>query len=61
MNPKVGDRICPITQTKANPKFAWTIDGKSYQFCCPPCIDEFVKLAKKSDEALPLPESFIKK
>jgi YHS domain-containing protein len=61
MNPKSGDRICPITETKANPKFAWVIDGKAYQFCCPPCIDEFLKAAKASTDALPDPESYIKK
>jgi YHS domain-containing protein len=61
MHPKAGDRICPITETKANPKFAWVIDGKSYQFCGPPCVDEFLKAAKSSTDALPDPEEFIKK
>lgn len=61
MNPKDGDRICPITETKANPKFTWVIDGKSYEFCCPPCVDEFVKMAKTSTEPLPTPDSFTKK
>jgi hypothetical protein len=61
MNPKSGDRICPITDTKANPKFAWIIDGKPYTFCCPPCIDEFLKAAKSSTDQLPEPESFTKK
>lgn len=61
MNPKVGDRICPITETKANPKFTWVVDGKSYEFCCPPCVDEFLKTAKSSEEPLSDPESFVKK
>ena len=60
MNPKEGDRICPITETKANPKFTWVIDGKPYQFCCPPCVDEFVKMAKAASEPLPEPDSFTK-
>ena len=60
MNPKPGDRICPITETKANPKFVWVVGGKSYQFCCPPCIDEFVQKAKAGGDPLPDPESFIK-
>ena len=60
MKPKPGDRICPVTLTKANPKFAWVIDGKSYEFCCPPCIDEYVKLAKESPSELKGPETFIK-
>jgi hypothetical protein len=61
MNPKTGDRICPITQTKANPNFTWIVDGKSYQFCCPPCIDEFVKKAKSSAEPIEDPASYVKK
>ena len=47
MHPKSGELICPVTQTKANPKCTWIVGGKQYQFCCPPCIDEFVKLAKE--------------
>lgn len=46
LRPKAGDRICPVTLTKANPAFTWVIDGQEYQFCCPPCVDEFVQLAK---------------
>jgi len=60
MFPKKGDRICPITLTKANPDFTWIIDGKPYQFCCPPCIDEFVKLAKEQPDELKEPDSYIK-
>lgn len=60
MNPKQGDRICPITETKANPKFSWVIGGKPYQFCCPPCVDEFLKSAKASNDPLPAPETFVK-
>jgi hypothetical protein len=60
MKPKVGDRLCPISGTKANPKFTWIIDGQPYEFCCPPCVDEFLTSAKASTEPLPAPESFIK-
>jgi YHS domain-containing protein len=60
MKPKSGDRICPVTLTKANPKFTWTIDGKPYEFCCPPCVDEFVKMAKEEPEKVELPDTFIK-
>ncbi len=61
MKPKVGDMLCPISGTKANSKFTWIIDGKPYEFCCPPCVDEFLASAKASSEPLPNPESFIKK
>jgi YHS domain-containing protein len=61
MRPKAGDMLCPISGTKANSKFTWIIDGKPYEFCCPPCIDEFLASAKESTDPLPDPESFIKK
>lgn len=61
MFPKDGDRICPITETKANPKFTWVVDGKAYLFCCPPCVDEFVKTAKASSDPLAEPDSYVKR
>jgi len=61
MRPKTGDMLCPISGTKANPKFTWIIDGKPYQFCCPPCVDEFLSNSKSSTDPLPDPESFVKK
>ena len=60
MFPKAGDRICPITKTKANSKFTWVVDGKAYLFCCPPCVDEFVKTAKASSDPLAEPDSYVK-
>ncbi len=60
MHPQPGDVVCPISGTKANPKFTWIIGGKPYQFCCPPCVDEFLTLAKTSKDPLPDPNSFIK-
>ncbi|MFO0895011.1 MAG: heavy metal-binding domain-containing protein [Phycisphaerales bacterium] len=59
--PKSGDLLCPITMTKANPKFTWIIGGQTYQFCCPPCIDEFVALAKTSPGELKAPSEYVKK
>ncbi len=61
MKPQPGDRTCPITDTKANPKFRWTVGGKVYEFCCPPCIDEFVKMAKEKPEQIKEPEEYRKK
>ncbi len=60
MKPTSGTKICPITMTKANPKFSWVIGGKTYEFCCPPCVDEFVQLAKDKPEALKDPEEYRK-
>ncbi len=61
MNPAAGDTICPITHTKANPKCTWVVGGKHYMFCCPPCIDEFVKLAKEHPEQIQDPTDYAQK
>jgi len=61
MHPQSGELICPVTQTKANPKCTWIVGGKQYQFCCPPCIDEFVKLAKEHPEQIRDPKEYIQK
>lgn len=59
-NPRPGDRLCPVTRTRANPDCTWIVGGQVYQFCCPPCIDEFVRLAKQHpDQALP-PEAYVR-
>jgi YHS domain-containing protein len=60
VKPKSGDRLCPISMTKANAEFTWVIGGKPYQFCCPPCVDEFLELAKKSPEKVSAPETYVK-
>jgi hypothetical protein len=59
--PVAGDKICPITRTKANPQCTWVVNGKLYEFCCPPCVEEFVKLAKDEPEAIREPSEYIKK
>lgn len=57
-----GERICPITETKANDRFQWWVSGKLYTFCCPPCIEEFVLHAKKGgDDAKKPPEEYLKR
>jgi hypothetical protein len=57
--PKPGDRICPVSLTKASPKFAWVIGGKEYLFCCPPCVDEFVRKAKEKPDEVKPPDSYV--
>lgn len=59
--PKSGDRLCPISMTKASPNFTWVIGGKTYQFCCVPCIEEFVTLAKEKPDDVKDPEEYRKK
>lgn len=60
MLPKPGDKICPVTKTKANPKFAWIVGGKTYEFCCPPCVDEFVKTAKDDPSTIREPGDYVR-
>jgi len=60
-NPKTGEKICPVTLTKANSECTWVVDGKDYQFCCPICIDEFLLLAKEHPDQIKDPEFYIAK
>ncbi|MEO2089478.1 MAG: hypothetical protein ABGY75_08280 [Gemmataceae bacterium] len=60
-NPKPGEKICPISKTKANPKFTWVVGGKTYEFCCIPCIEEFVVLAKEKPGEVKEPSEYVKK
>ena len=59
VKPAPGERVCPVTSTKANPHFTWIVAGKSYTFCCPPCIDEFVQLAKDRPDLVKAPGVFV--
>jgi hypothetical protein len=61
LNPRPGDKICPITMTKANPGVRWIVDGQAYEFCCPPCVDEFVQRAKQDPQAIQEPEAYVKR
>ena len=58
--PQKGDRLCPISMTKANSKFTWIIDSQPYEFCCPPCVDEFLKRAKEKPDQIKAPDAYIK-
>src|SRR6185295_9556 len=42
---KAGDKLCPITLKKAEAECTWTVQGQRYEFCCPPCINTFVRWA----------------
>jgi hypothetical protein len=56
--PKAGDAICPVTLTKANKQCTWVVGGQTYEFCCPPCIEEFVKTAKEQPAAVKPPAAY---
>lgn len=58
--PKAGDKICPISKTKANPRFTWVVGGKTYEFCCIPCIEEFLVVAKEKPGEVKDPRDYVK-
>lgn len=61
MDPAVGTLVCPITSTAANPKCTWIIGGAEYQFCCPPCVDEFLRRSKEDPDSILKPREYVKK
>jgi len=60
MHPEPGARICPITNTVANPECGWIIGGQEYLFCCPPCVDEFLKRAKEDPASVQDASTYVK-
>jgi hypothetical protein len=60
-NLKPGDRLCPVTVNKADEQCTWWVNGKQYQFCCPPCLEKFVKQAKVSPEKIKDPGEYVHK
>lgn len=61
MHPQKGDRVCPITDTVANPKLTWVVGGKRYAFCCPPCLREFVTRAKTKPQSIRPPDAYVQR
>jgi hypothetical protein len=59
--PRLGEKLCPVSLTKANREFAWVVGGKTYVFCCPPCVEEFVRRAKEQPQLIKEPEAYVKK
>ncbi len=43
---QVGEKICPVTDNKADPRCTWVVGGEIYEFCCHPCLTKFVTWAK---------------
>ncbi len=60
MNPQPGARICPVTSTLANADCSWIINGQEYLFCCPPCVDEFLKRAKTDPKSIAAADTYVK-
>lgn len=59
--PRPGDPVCPVTWLKASPRISWVVDGKTYAFCCPPCVDEFLQAAKQRPAEVKDPEHYVQK
>ena len=59
--PKRGDRLCPVSRIKADARITWVVRGKTYQFCCPPCVVDFVALAKDRPDDIVAPEDLVSK
>jgi hypothetical protein len=59
-DPPPGTPVCPVTRTRADPRCTWVIGGERYAFCCPPCIDEFVRLAKTEPDRVRPPGEYVR-
>ena len=58
---KKGDKVCPVTANKSDERCYWIVNAKKYEFCCTPCLDKFVKLAKEQPEKIKDPDQYIQK
>ncbi len=56
---KPGDKLCPVTDNKADRRCAWVVNGKTYEFCCAPCLDKFVGWAKNQPQRIKEPEDYV--
>jgi YHS domain-containing protein len=57
---KPGDKVCPVTANKADPQCTWVVNGQTYEFCCPPCLEKFVGWAKTRPEKVKPPDEYVK-
>jgi hypothetical protein len=58
-SPRAGEKVCPITGIKATSEIAWRVSGDTYLFCCQPCVDDFVMLAKERPGEIRGPEEYV--
>lgn len=55
---KPGDKVCPVTANKADTRCKWIVNGQTYEFCCTPCLDKFVKWAKEQPDKIKEPSAY---
>jgi hypothetical protein len=60
-NMKTGDKVCPVTDNKADSRCTWVVNGRTYEFCCPPCLHKFVGWAKNDPAKVKAPEEYVRK
>lgn len=56
-----GERVCPVTGFRVMAALAWRVAGEDYLFCCQPCVDEFVMLAKDRPGEVRRPADYVKR
>lgn len=55
-----GERVCPITGFRSMAALVWPVAGEDYLFCCQPCMDEFVMLAKDRPSEVRRPADYVR-
>jgi hypothetical protein len=61
VDPVVGDKICPVTGSKAHKEYQWVTQGQTYEFCCPPCVDTFLRWANKEPDKIKDAKEYVKR
>jgi hypothetical protein len=56
-----GEKSCPVSRFKASAACTWLVAGKTYAFCCPPCIAEFLHRAKEHPQSIKEPDEYLTK
>lgn len=58
---KPGDKICPVTDKKANAECAWIVQGQRYEFCCQPCLNDFIDWAHHDTKQIKDADKYVHK
>jgi hypothetical protein len=61
VRPRPGEQLCPVSRIKAHREFSWVVAGRTYMFCCPPCVEEFVRRAKEQPQEIKAPDEYVQK
>jgi hypothetical protein len=61
LRPRPGEKSCPVSRARASAACTWLVAGKTYEFCCPPCVAEFLHRAKEHPQSVKEPEDYVKK